>query len=122
MQSTPSVKRILFSYENLLPTSAADAEVFINTAAALARRGHDATLVVPAPQNQSSQFEQEVVEFYELHSPLKIRTLPSFVHQIALQHAYHAAVLPKCEWFAQADFIYTRNLSIVTSSLRAGQR
>jgi len=55
-------RRILFSYENLLPTSQADAEVVLNTAGALARRGHEVTVAVPAPPNVSSSFEDDVLE------------------------------------------------------------
>ncbi len=61
MSGTP--RHILFSYENLLPASQADAEVVLNTAGALAGRGHDAIVSVPAPPDLSPDFERQVLEY-----------------------------------------------------------
>ena len=42
--------------------SQADAEVVLNTAGALAGRGHEAIISVPAPPDLSADFEREVLE------------------------------------------------------------
>ena len=115
-------RRILFSYENLLPASQADAEVVLNTAGALAGRGHDAIIAVPAPPDLSPDFERQVLEYYGIDTPLRITPVPSFTRNIALQHAYHAMHLPEHPAFADADFIYARNPVVVMRALQCGQR
>ena len=62
------------SYENLLPTSQADAEVVLNTAAALAKRGHEVTVSVPAPPNLSPSFERHVLRYYGIDAPVPKKT------------------------------------------------
>jgi glycosyltransferase involved in cell wall biosynthesis len=115
-------RRILFSYENLLPTSQADAEVVLNTAGALAGRGHEAIVSVPAPPDLSLDFEREVLDYYGIQTPLHITAVPSFTKNIALQHAYHAMHFPEDPAFADADFIYARNPIVVMRALQHGQR
>lgn len=115
-------RRILFSYENLLPTTQADGEVFLSTAGALAARGHEAIVATPRPPNATDSFEREVLDFYGIDAPLEISAVPSFTKNIALQHLYHALHLPEHPAFAQADFIYARNPVVVMRSLQAGQR
>ncbi len=114
-------RRILFSYENLLPTSQADAEVVLNTAGALARRGHEVTVAVPAPPNVSSSFEDDVLRYYGIDGPLKITPMPSRTFNIAVQHMHHALHLPALPLFRHADFIYARNPVVVMRALEAGQ-
>lgn len=115
-------RRILFSYENLLPASQADAEVVLNTAGALAGRGHQAIVSVPAPPDVSANFEREVLDYYGIDTPLEVTPVPSFTKNIALQHAYHAMHFPEHPAFADADFIYGRNPIVVMRALQAGQR
>jgi glycosyltransferase involved in cell wall biosynthesis len=114
--------RILFSYENLLPTTQADAEVFLTTAGALAARGHEAIVATPRPPDANENFEREVLDFYGIDAPLQISPVPSFTKNIALQHVYHALRLPEHPAFPRADFIYARNPIVVMRSLQAGQR
>ncbi len=110
------------SYENLLPASQADAEVVLNTAGALAGRGHDVTISVPEPPGASSDFEREVLQYYGIDAPLRITAAPSFTANIAAQHVYHAMHFPEHPAFADADFIYARNPVLVMRTLQAGQR
>lgn len=115
-------RRILFSYENVLPTSQADAEVVLSTAGALARRGHDVTIAVPAPADMSSSFQRDVLCYYGIEGPLQVTAMPSSTHHIALQHLYHAWHLPEHPLFREADFVYARNPVVVIRALEAGQR
>ena len=101
-QRTAVPRRILFSYENLLPTTEADAESIFNTAAALTRRGHDAIVSVPAPPDLGPGFEREVLDYYGIDAPLRITPVPSFTKNIALQHVYHAMHFPEHPAFADA--------------------
>ncbi len=114
-------RRILFSYENLLPTSQADAEVVLSTAGALARRGHDVTIAVPAPPDLSSSFQSEVLGYYGIEGPLKVTPMPSNTRNIAVQHLHHAWHFPEHPMFHDADFIYARNPVVVMRALEAGQ-
>ena len=123
MSNHPVVpRRILFSYENLLPTREADAEAIFNTAAALSKRGHDTIVAVPAPPDLGPGFEREVLDYYSIDAPLRITPMPSFTKNIALQHAYHAIHFPEHPAFADADYINARNPIVVMRALQAGQR
>jgi len=115
-------RRILFSYENLLPTTEADAEAIFNTAGALARRGHDAIVSVPAPPDLGPDFEREVLDYYSIDAPLRITPVPSFTKNIALQHVYHAMRFSEHPAFADADLINARNPIVVMRALQCGQR
>jgi glycosyltransferase involved in cell wall biosynthesis len=115
-------RRILFSYENLLPTTEADAEAILNTAGALAKRGHDAMVAVPAPPGITTGFEREVLDYYRIDAPLRITPMPSFTKSLAFQHVYHAMRFPEHPAFANADFIDARNPIVVMRALQAGQR
>ncbi|MGB8332053.1 MAG: glycosyltransferase family 4 protein [Polyangiales bacterium] len=115
-------RRILFTYENLLPTQEADAEVIFNTAAALAGRGHDAVVSVPAPPGVGPGFEREVLDYYGIDTSLRITPVPSFTKNLALQHVYHAMRVPEHPAFATADFVYARNPVVVMRALQGGQR
>jgi len=115
-------RRILFSYGNLLPTKEADAEAIFNTAGALARRGHDAIVSVPAPPDLGQGFEREVLDCYGIDAPLRVTPVPSFTKNIALQHIYHAMHFPEHPAFADVDFINARNPIVVMRALQCGQR
>jgi len=115
-------RRILFTYENLLPTKEADAEVIFNTASALAARGHDAIVSVPEPPDMGAGFEREVLDYYGLDTPLRITPVPSFTKNIALQHVYHAMRVPEHPAFSDVDFVYARNPVVVMRALQSGQR
>ena len=106
------------SYENLLPTSQADAEVVLNTAGALAKRGHEVTVSVPAPPKLSPSFESDVLRYYAIDAPLRITAAPSVTANIVAQHLYHALRFPEHPGFGEADFIYARNPVVVMRALR----
>jgi glycosyltransferase involved in cell wall biosynthesis len=113
---------MLMSYENLLPTKEADAEAIFNTAGALARRGHQVIVSVPAPPDASAGFDREVLDYYGIDAPVRITPLPSFTRNLALQHAYHAMHFSDHPAFSNADFVYVRNPVVVMRALQSGQR
>lgn len=112
--------RILFSYENLLPTSQADAEVFLNTAGALARRGHDATLLVPRPRGRGAMGAEEIFAYYDIDTPLRLGFLPTTGRNVVLQHVGHALRVAGDPRAEAADLVYTRNLGVLTACLARG--
>jgi glycosyltransferase involved in cell wall biosynthesis len=113
--------RILFSYENLLPTSQADAEVFLNTAGAIARRGHDAALLIPRRRlSEPSLSAESILRYYDIDSPLRMTFLPVRTRNIVLQHLGHALRVARDPRALGADVVYTRNLGVLTSCLAKG--
>jgi glycosyltransferase involved in cell wall biosynthesis len=112
--------RILFSYENLLPTSQADAEVFLNTAGAIARRGHDATLLVPCASAANALGADEVFNYYDIDTPLRVGFLPTRTKNIVTQHIGHAVRVARDPRALNADLVYTRNLGVLTACLARG--
>jgi glycosyltransferase involved in cell wall biosynthesis len=109
------------SYENLLPASQADAEVVLNTAGALAGRGHEVVISVPKPPDAGPDFERDVLRYYGIYTPVQVTPVASFTKNIVAQHAYHAIRFPDHPMFAEADFIYARNPVVVMRALQAGQ-
>jgi glycosyltransferase involved in cell wall biosynthesis len=112
--------RILFSYENLLPTSQADAEVFLNTAGAIARRGHEATILVPRARTAGALDAHEVFAYYDVDTPLRLGFLPIRTKNIVAQHIGHALRVTRDPRAAAADLVYTRNLGVLTACLARG--
>jgi len=114
--------RIAFTFENTLPATAADAEVFLNTAAALARRGHEAVLVAPQPAHVGAGFEELVRREHQLSGPLEFHPLQSASRNIGLQHLKHANMLANSAVARDADVVYTRNMVVALRCLAAGHR
>jgi glycosyltransferase involved in cell wall biosynthesis len=113
--------RILFSYENLLPTSQADAEVFLNTAGAIARRGHEAALLVPSRHRADPALSADsILSYYDIDSPLPIAFLPTRTKNIVVQHLGHALRVARDPRAGCADVVYTRNLGVLTACLANG--
>src|SRR5690606_38678060 len=112
--------RILFSYENLLPTSQADAEVFLNTAGAIARRGHHSTILVPRARGGDTVGADEVFAYYDIETPLRLAFLPVRTKNIVAQQLGHALRVGRDPRAGQADLVYTRNLGVLTACLARG--
>lgn len=107
---------IVATYENLLPRSQADAEVFVNTAAALARQP-DLQVELLVPRNPASSVTQ-IREYFGVQGPLQITELPSWRGVLATQHLVHAIASSRRGW--GADLVYTRNLATLTAALQRG--
>lgn len=114
--------RILMTYENLIPLSQADAEQFVNNAMAMSRRGHHVDFLIPEKHDRKKSAAEEVREYYQVDGPLHIDELPSRTWNLGAQHLYHALQVPKDPRFRLADFVYTRNLGMLTSCLANGQK
>ncbi|MFW5875764.1 MAG: glycosyltransferase [Myxococcota bacterium] len=108
--------RIVATYENLLPLSQADAEVFVNTAAALARQP-DLEVELLVPRNPASSVAQ-IREYFGVRGPLRITELPSWRGMLATQHLFHAITASRRG--KGADLLYTRNLATLTAALQRG--
>jgi glycosyltransferase involved in cell wall biosynthesis len=107
--------KILFAFENPLPNSQADAEVFATTARYLARHATESWLHTPLARGTSlgALWRSLGVPVIRAWAPLS---------PPALRHFCCGLTLPLRQAFKQADFIYTRNLWVSGLAILFGQR
>jgi glycosyltransferase involved in cell wall biosynthesis len=107
--------RILFTFENPLPSAEADAEVFVTTARYLAPLTTGSWLHVPAADAAGLEAAGKLAGMpaVRAHAPIG---LP------ALRHFCCGLTLPFRKEFRLADLIYTRNLWIAWMAILFGQR
>src|SRR5690554_3994021 len=110
--------RILFSYENVLPTTQADAEVFMNTAAAITRRGHPGILLTPRPPAGKEKSARAILQFFDIEAPLRIETHRTRLLHPIFQYRDHAKKLVRDPRARSADLVYTRNLGVIRECLK----
>jgi glycosyltransferase involved in cell wall biosynthesis len=106
--------KILFTFENPLPSAEADAEVFVTTARYLAPRTDGAWLHVPM-HRPGDDAGRELAGMPMVRARAPIRPA-------ALRHFWCGLTLPFRAEFREADLVYTRNLWIAWMSLLFGQR
>ena len=106
--------KILFAFENLLPSAEADAEVFITTARYLRAHLEESWLHVPAAQ-QNVAAAGAVAEM-----PIIRAFAPS--KPAALRHFLCGLTIGLRQEFRRADLVYTRNLWVAWMAILYGQR
>lgn len=112
--------RLLFPYENLLPSPQADAEVVLNTAAALARRqGLEVQLLVPRRVGETFD-EGKVRAYYGIEGPLEIRSVLGLAGFLPLQHGVHALRTAADAKRVLPDLVYGRSIGTLLAALAAG--
>lgn len=107
--------KILFAFENLLPSSEADAEVFVTTAKYLAPLCCQSWLHVPTASEETAAAigAQAGVSVVRATAPSR----PG-----ALRHLFCGVSLVLRREFRSADLVYTRNLWIAWLAVLFGQR
>ncbi len=107
--------RILFAFENALPSAEADAEVFTSTARYLSRLVEGAALHVPFDRAADPAAIATIagLPVARARAPLK---------PAALRHFACGLTIARRPEFRAADLVYTRNLWVAWNALRAGQR
>jgi len=107
--------KILFTFENPLPSTEADAEVFVTTARYLAPLTSGAWLHVPMrdPGDEAACRTLAGMPAVRARAP---------VGPAVLRHFLCGLTLPFLAEFREADLVYTRNLWIAWMSLLFGQR
>jgi len=107
--------RILFTFENPLPSAEADAEVFVTTAKYLAPLTAGSWLHVPVADAAGLDAVEKLagVPVVRAHAP---------VRPAALRHFCCGLTLPFRKEFRLADLVYTRNLWIAWMAVLFGQR
>ena len=104
--------RILFTFENALPSRQADAEVFTTTAACLAGALDHAALHVPVVRGAG----------WRAPPGLTVVAACAPARPAALRHAICGLTIVWRREFRDADLVYTRNLWLAATALLAGQR
>lgn len=107
--------KILFAFENPLPSAEADAEVFTTTARYLARLLSGAWLHVPAPDDAGRDAAGALAGMPAIRALAPVRPP-------ALRHFFCGLTLPFRREFRQADLVYTRNLWVAWLAVLFGQR
>ena len=105
-----SAPRILFAFENPLPSREADAEVFTTTAAYLAASTPNAALHVPVKGQAATP---PILPTIRAQAPLR----PAI-----LRHFCCGLTIVTRKAFRDADLVYTRNLWVAAMALLFGQR
>ena len=107
--------KILFTFENPLASTEADAEVFVTTARYLAGLAAHAWIHAPGPHPADRAAEEALAGM-----PVVRAWAPR--RPAALRHFCCGLTLPLRREFRAADFIYTRNLWVAGLALLFGQR
>ena len=115
----PSSLRIAFAFEGAIPSPQADVEVFTQTAAALARRGHNVSLSFASGQGRTWSPDERLGASV-IDSSLRFEPVYNPFAQTTAQHGFQALRVPFTKPFRASDVVYTRNVAIVASALRAG--
>ena len=106
--------KVLFAFENPLPSPQADAEVFLTTARHLAPLVSRCWLHVPLPGGAAPRIAALAgMEVVRARAPLR----PAW-----LRHLLCGLGLPLRRAFREADLVYTRNLWVAWVALLFGQR
>ena len=106
--------KILFTFENCLPSDEADAEVFTTTARYLAPWTERAWLHVPAARRSDDAAARlDGIELVRARAPIR----PAI-----LRHLCCGLTIVTHRSFRRADLVYTRNLWVAAMALLFGQR
>jgi glycosyltransferase involved in cell wall biosynthesis len=107
--------KILFAFENPLPSAEADAEVFLTTARHLVPYTSGSWLHVPASGESNCEAAATLAGMPVVRARAPLRPA-------ALRHLCCGLTLPFRREFRQADLVYTRNLWVAWLAVLAGQR
>ncbi len=107
--------KILFAYENPLPNTQADAEVFVTTTKYLARLAPGSVLHVPLARAADRTMAEALAGTGVLRAWAPGRPA-------ALRHLFCGLTMPLRKAFRDADVIYTRNLWVASLALLFGRK
>ncbi len=115
--------RIVYAWDRLLPTTATDAEQATSTMAALARRGHQLTALLPRPLGAPGFSAAELRAQYEVAGAIRVAHVAvPFASQIVLRKAWFAAYLASGGALPSHDLVYTRNSGSFLALIARGAR
>jgi glycosyltransferase involved in cell wall biosynthesis len=101
--------RILYAWDRLLPTTATDAEQATSTMAALARRGHAVTVLLPRPHGGAGISEAALREAYHVDGAIRVEHVEvPLASQIVVRKPWYAGYIAQAT-LPPHDVVYTRN-------------
>lgn len=112
--------RILYAFDDRIPSPKADREQLVSTAAALSRLGPRVTLLLPRLAPIAGP--EEILRYYGVRGRLEVVRYASFGRPRALQKPWAAARSAFSRHAAGADLVYTRNLPIAFAAAAGGHR
>ncbi len=113
--------RLFYVFDEILPSTATDTEQVVNTASALARRGHDVTLALPHKPGATVPTAPRLRDYYQVRGGFDVVTVPAQMNDWRpLQKAFHAWQAMRLEEAQAADAVYTRNLATLHAALARG--
>ena len=107
--------KILFAFENPLPSTEADAEVFITTARYLSPLTEQSWLHVPAAERHNCEAAGKLAAMPAIRAWAPVRPA-------VLRHLLCGLSLVLHKEFRQADLVYTRNLWVAWMAVTFGGR
>jgi glycosyltransferase involved in cell wall biosynthesis len=112
--------RILYAWDRLLPTTATDAEQATSTMAALARRGHHVTALIPRVRGSVGVSAEALRAQYHVDGALEVQHVDvPFAGQIAVRKTWYAAHVASHALPAH-DLVYTRNSATFVALIARG--
>ncbi|MDB4989650.1 MAG: hypothetical protein JWN04_4828 [Myxococcaceae bacterium] len=112
--------RILYAWDRLLPTTATDAEQATSTMAALARRGHHVTALIPRERGTPGVSADQLRAQYHVEGPLEVQHVDvPLAAQLAVRKVWYASYVATHELPAH-DLVYTRNSATFVALIARG--
>ncbi len=113
--------KITFVPHKPLPDRDADAEQLVNSAAALARAGHEVTLLAPCYPGQTAPDASMLADYYKLEGNFSVagQAIPNLPHPF-LRSLYHAVKSLRHPAVRNADVVFTRRLEMLAPGLLCG--
>ena len=113
--------RILYAWDRLLPTTATDAEQATSTMAALARRGHQVTALLPRLWGSEGMSADELRTKYRVEGPLRVLHVDiPLATRLALRKAWYAGYVAAGGALPVHDVVYTRNSATFVALIARG--
>ena len=115
--------RILYAWDRLLPTTATDAEQATSTMAALARRGHRVTVLLPRAVTRPGIDAEELKAHYAVQGSLAVlHVRVPFVSALLVRKLWFAAHALLADALPAHDVVYTRNSATFLALIAHGHR
>jgi len=111
--------RIAFAFEGALPSTQADAEVFLNTASAMSRRGHDVSLSFASSPKRGDAVGA-IRDYFDLEGQVRFVPVDNPFDHKTLQHGWQALRSPWLDHARSCDVLYTRNIVILAAAIHSG--
>ncbi len=112
--------KIVYAFDNRVPSPQADTEQLLSTVAALSRRNLEISLLVPRLGPEATG--TEMAGYYGVRGSFPVHRFRMPRHPRVAQKLWAALRVPVADVLAGADLLYTRNLPIAMGAAARGRR